>query len=107
MADPKIPPRVQTNGCTAYALAVRIVSVLNATNFFFLQHRVAKLTFVFRLLDHLSDHGLHDRDVAVEGTSNETSQESHPVALGHTEYQAGDGDTTETNENNRLATILI
>ena len=100
-----MPPRVQTNGCTAYALAVMIVSVLNATNF--LQYMVANLTFVFRFLDHLSDHGLHDRNIAVQSASNEACEESHPVALGQTEYQAGDGDTTESNENNRLATILI
>ena len=68
---------------------------------------VAKLTFVFRLLDHLSDHGLHDRDIAVQSTSNKSSEKSHPVALGQTEYQAGDGDTAESDENNRLATILI
>ena len=100
-----MPPRVQTNGCTAYALAVRIVSALNATKFF--QCLVAKLTFVFRLLDHLSDHGLHDRDIAVQSASDETCEKSHPVALGQTKYQAGDGDATESNENNRLATILI
>jgi hypothetical protein len=68
---------------------------------------VAKLTFVFRLLDHLSNHGLHDRNVAVQSASNETGKESDPVGLGQTKYQAGDGDTTESNENNRLATILI
>jgi len=100
-----MPPRVQTNGCTAYALAVKIVSALNATKV--LQNMVAKLTFVFRFLDHLGDHGLHDRNVAVQSASNEACEESHPVALGQTEYQAGDGYATESNENNRLAAILV
>lgn len=101
-----MPPRVQTKGCTAYALAVRAVSHLNATANF-PQCVVAILTFVFRLLDHLSNHGLHDRNVAIQSTSNETGQESHPVAFGQTEDQAGNGDATKTDENNRLAAVLI
>lgn len=66
-----------------------------------------KFTFVLGLLDHLSNHGLHDSNIAVESTSNEASEQSNPVAFGETEDQTRDGNATESDENNRLPAISV
>jgi hypothetical protein len=68
---------------------------------------VAKLTFVFGLLDHLSNHGLHDSNIAIESTSNEASEQRNPVAFGKTEDQTRNGNATESNENNGLSAIPV
>lgn len=48
---------------------------------------MTKLTFVLGLLDHLSNHSLHNSNIAIESTSNEASEKSNPVAFGETEDQ--------------------
>ena len=62
---------------------------------------------MLRLLDHLRNHGLHNSDVAVQSTSNETSQQGNPVALGQTKDQAGDRNATETDQNDGFPAITI
>jgi hypothetical protein len=68
---------------------------------------VAKLTFVLGLLDHLSNHGLHDSNIAIESTSNEASEQRNPVAFGKTKDQTRNGNATESDENNRLPAIPV
>jgi hypothetical protein len=62
---------------------------------------------VLRLLDHLSDHSLHDSNISVQSTSNEASKKSNPVAFGETEDQTRNGNATESDENNGLPAISV
>jgi hypothetical protein len=65
------------------------------------------LTLVGWVLDHLSNHCLHNRDIAVQGTTNESSKQRNPEGACHSKDDTREGHTGQTNQRNRFPTVDI
>lgn len=65
------------------------------------------LTFVLGIFDHFGDHGLHDGDIAVQGTSNEARKQGDPVCLSHTKHDAAQSYAGQANEGDGLPAIDV
>lgn len=68
---------------------------------------MVKLTLVLRFLDHLRHHSLHDGNVTVQSSSNETRQQCNPVLLGQTENQTRNSNASKPDQDNRFSAIAI
>ncbi|KAI6774238.1 hypothetical protein HG531_001087 [Fusarium graminearum] len=66
-----------------------------------------KLTLMLGQFHHLGNHGLHDRDIAVESTADKSCQKGNPVGLGEAKDKTGDGDTDESKQDDRFAANAI
>jgi hypothetical protein len=67
----------------------------------------ACLTLVSWVLDHLGDHCLHDSNVSVQSTTNESRQESNPEGTCHTEDDTRHSDTGQANQRDRFPAVNI
>jgi hypothetical protein len=96
-----IPPRVQTKGCVAYARAASVSS--------FGPSEVVRelLTLMCRILDHFRHHGLHNGNITVERTADESCKQRDPIRLGQAEHDARHGDTEQTNESDRFPAVNV
>lgn len=95
-----MPPKVQTKGCVAYALAVHDKLQFNPSP-------ILILTLMCRVLDHFLHHGLHDGNIAVQGTANKSRKQSDPVRLGETKGKAAQRNARQANQRHGLPTVNI
>ena len=82
MEGPTMVQIDHTKGMTAYAFAA---SCQYACMLFFLVVR----TLVLRIRDHLSNHGLDDAHVSIEGSAECSADECHPEVSAEPNRQQG------------------
>ena len=65
------------------------------------------LTLVSWVLDHLSNHGLHNGNVSVESATNKSRKQRDPEGTSHAEDDARHGNTSQANQRDRFPAVDV